>query len=39
MLRLVAIFVVHTVLLPLAFLALLGKLLGAVLLPSRSARM
>jgi hypothetical protein len=35
MLRLVAIFVVHTVLLPLAFMALLGKLLAAMLLPRR----
>jgi hypothetical protein len=36
MLRLVAIFVVHTVLLPLAFMALLGKLLGAMLFPRRT---
>jgi len=33
MLRLVAIFIVHTVLLPLLFMALLGKLLGAMLVP------
>lgn len=36
MLRLVAIFVVHTVLLPLAFMALLGKLLSAMLFPRRT---
>ena len=36
MLRLVAIFLVQTVLLPLLFMALLGKLLGAALVPRRS---
>lgn len=36
MLRLVAIFVVHTVLLPLAFMALLGKLLASMIVPRRA---
>jgi hypothetical protein len=36
MLRLVAIFVVHTVLLPLAFMAVLGKLLASMLVPRRA---
>lgn len=35
MLRLVAIFLVQTVVLPLLFMALLGKLLGALLVPGR----